>query len=61
MVAQAFLSEGLISTLIQNIVTCVDTVWFGYMNIFKESNPGDRGEGNRGSAREEEVPLQVRR
>ena len=59
-VAQVFLSESLISTLIQNTLTFVVTVWFGYMSILKESNPGDNGEGNKGSAREEEVPLQVR-
>ena len=45
MVAQVFLSKSLILALIQNILTCVVTVWFGYVNIFKESNPGDKGEG----------------
>lgn len=44
-VAQVFLSKSLILALIQNILTCVVTVWFGYVNIFKESNPGDKGEG----------------
>ena len=57
-VAQVFLSESLISTLIQNTLTFVVTVWFGYMNILKESNKGDKGGGNEGSAGEEEVALQ---
>ena len=44
-VTQVFQSESLILTLIQNIMTGVVTVWFGYVNIFKESNQGDEGEG----------------
>lgn len=39
-VAQVFLSESLISTLVQNTLTFVLTAWFGYMNIFKESKSG---------------------
>ena len=57
-VAQAILSESFISTLIQNTLTFVVTVWFGYMNILKKSNKGVKGEGNKGPAREEEVLMQ---
>ena len=60
MVAQVFLSESLISTLIQNTLTFVVTVWFGYMNILKESNKGVEEEGKKRPAREEELPLEVR-
>ena len=56
-VAQVFLSESFISTLIQNTLTFVFTVWFGYMNILKKSNKGIKGEGNKGPARGEKVPL----
>ena len=56
-VAQAILSESFISTLIQNTLTFVVTVWFGYMNILKKSNKGIKGEGNKGPARGEKVPL----
>ena len=59
-VAQVFLSESLISTLIQNTLTFVVTVWFGYMNILKESNKGVEEEGKKRPAREEELPLEVR-
>ena len=55
-VAQVFLSESLISTLIQNTLTFVVTVWFGYMNILK----GVEEEGKKRPAREEELPLEVR-
>lgn len=32
-VAQVFLSESLISTLVQNILTFVVTAWFGYLGV----------------------------
>nr|XP_058942259.1 uncharacterized protein LOC131770555 [Pocillopora verrucosa] len=64
-VAQVFLSESLVATLVQNALTFFVTAWLGYLGLKKEIITGDlkikrsENNGNNGVRTEEGISLSV--
>lgn len=65
-VAQVFLSESLVATLVQNALTFFITAWFGYLGFKKEIITGElkiirsENNGNNGVRKEEGIGMSAR-
>ena len=65
-VAQVFLSESLVATLVQNALTFFITAWFGYLGFKKEITTGElkiirsENNGNNGVRKEESIGMSAR-
>ena len=56
-VAQSFLSESLVSTLVQNGLVFFSTLWLGYLKLHQAKKPAEtRNDGNAGNSNQSGQP-----